>query len=179
SNYQTLANTNLKPETSDSLEVGLRGQYDSGSFGLALFYNRYDDFIEQVTLANDPTGNNRLTFQYQNLDRVVIRGAELRGELFLDSLGLPEGSTLRGSLAYARGKDEQTGQPLNSIDPLKGVLGLGCRVWRVGGRYGAVVTGGFFDASVGAYSPRRIPVDTAGTAITQGRVRRKVEGAGA
>lgn len=134
SNYQTLANTNLKPETSDSLEVGLRGQYDSGSFGLALFYNRYDDFIEQVTLANDPTGNNRLTFQYQNLDRVVIRGAELRGELFLDSLGLPEGSTLRGSLAYARGKDEQTGQPLNSIDPLKGVLGLGYNA--PSGRYG-------------------------------------------
>ena len=134
SNYQTLANTNLKPETSDSLEVGLRGQYDSGSFGLALFYNRYDDFIEQVTLYNDPTGNNRLTFQYQNLDRVVIRGAELRGELFLDSLGLPEGSTLRGSLAYARGKDEQTGQPLNSIDPLKGVLGLGYNA--PSGRYG-------------------------------------------
>lgn len=134
SNYQTLANTNLKPETSDSLEVGLRGQYDNGSLGLALFYNRYEDFIEQVTLASDPTGNNRLTFQYQNLDRVTIRGAELRGELFLDSLGLPAGTSLRGSLAYARGKDEQTGQPLNSIDPLKGVLGLGYEA--TSGRFG-------------------------------------------
>lgn len=134
SNYQTLANTNLKPETSDSLEVGLRGQYDSGSFGLAVFYNRYDDFIEQVTLANDPTGNNRLTFQYQNLDQVTIRGAELRGELFLNSIGLPDGSSLRGSLAYARGKDEQTGQPLNTIDPLKGVLGLGYEA--TSGRFG-------------------------------------------
>lgn len=134
SNYQTLANTNLKPETSDSLEVGLRGQYDSGSFGLAVFYNRYDDFIEQVTLPNDPTGNNRLTFQYQNLDRVTIRGAEVRGELFLDSFGLPAGSSLRGSLAYARGKNEKTGQPLNSIDPLKSVLGLGYEA--SSGRYG-------------------------------------------
>lgn len=125
SGYQTIANTSLKPETSDSYEIGLRGKYQAGSFGVALFYNRYEDFIEQVTLANDPTGNNRLTFQYQNLDRVSIRGAEARGELFLDQFGLPAGTRLRGAIAYARGKDESSGQPLNSIDPLKAVLGLG------------------------------------------------------
>ena len=124
-NYQTIANQNLKAETSDSFEVGVRGKYSVGSMGLALFYNRYDDFIEQVTLANDPTGNGRMTFQYQNLDRVTIRGAEARGELFLDSIGLPIGSTLRGSLAYARGEDSKNHRPLNSIDPLKAVFGLG------------------------------------------------------
>lgn len=123
--YQTIANTSLKPETSDSYEIGLRGKYQAGSFGVALFYNRYEDFIEQVTLANDPTGNNRLTFQYQNLDRVSIRGAEARGELFLDQFGLPAGTQLRGAIAYARGKDGSSGQPLNSIDPLKAVFGLG------------------------------------------------------
>src|SRR5690606_37089900 len=110
----------------DSLEIGLHGKYAAGSFGLALFYNRYDDFIEQVTLASDPTGNNRTTFQKQNLDRVTIRGAEARGELLLDRVSaLPAGSVLRGALAYARGKDEQSGQPLNSVDPLKAVFGLG------------------------------------------------------
>lgn len=123
--YQTIANPNLKAETSDSYELGLRGQYDAGSFGVALFYNRYDDFIEQVTLANDPTGNGRMTFQYQNLDRVTIRGAEARGELFLSSVGLPDGTRLRGAIAYARGQDDASGQPLNSVDPLKAVFGLG------------------------------------------------------
>ena len=123
--YQTIANPNLKAETSDSYELGLRGKYDIGSFGLALFYNRYDDFIEQVTLANDPTGNGRMTFQYQNLDRVTIRGAEAKGELFLSSVGLPDGTRLRGAIAYARGKDEESGQPINSVDPLKAVFGLG------------------------------------------------------
>ncbi|NQD91285.1 TonB-dependent hemoglobin/transferrin/lactoferrin family receptor [Pseudomonas sp. CrR25] len=123
--YQSIANPDLKAETSDSYELGLRGQYASGSFGLALFYNRYDDFIEQVTLANDPTGNGRMTFQHRNLDRVTIRGAEARGELFLSSLGLPAGTRLRGAAAYARGKDEASGQPLNSIDPMKAVFGLG------------------------------------------------------
>src|SRR5690606_41211207 len=80
------------------------------------------------------SANNRRPCRDQDLGRAVIRGAGLRGGLFLDSLGLPEGSTLRGSLAYARGKDEQTGQPLNSIDPLKGVLGLGYNA--PSGRYG-------------------------------------------
>ncbi|MES2818584.1 MAG: TonB-dependent hemoglobin/transferrin/lactoferrin family receptor [Pseudomonadota bacterium] len=123
--YQTIANPDLEAETSDSYELGLRGKYTGGSLGLALFYNRYQDFIEQVTLANDPTGNNRMTFQYQNLDRVTIRGAEARGELFLDRFGLPSGTHLRGAIAYARGKDEASGQPINSIDPLKAVFGLG------------------------------------------------------
>jgi hemoglobin/transferrin/lactoferrin receptor protein len=122
--YQTIANTRLKPETSDSYEVGLRGKYDSGSFGVALFYNRYEDFIEQVTIP-DPTGNNLLTFQSQNLNKVTIRGAEAKGELFLDSVGLPVGTRLLGTIAYARGKNEETGAPINSIDPLKAVIGLG------------------------------------------------------
>ncbi|MNZ56410.1 putative hemoglobin and hemoglobin-haptoglobin-binding protein 2 precursor [compost metagenome] len=122
--YQNVANTRLKPETSDSYEIGLRGKYDAGSFGVALFYNRYEDFIEQVTIP-DPTGNNLLTFQSQNLSKVTIRGAEAKGELFLDSFGLPVGTRLLGTIAYARGKNEETGAPINSIDPLKAVIGLG------------------------------------------------------
>lgn len=137
--YQTIANTNLKPETSDSYEFGLRGKYDMGSFGVALFYNRYDDFIEQVTLPNDPTGNNRLTYQYTNLDKVTIKGAEARGDLDLNqAIGLPMGTTLRGAVSYAKGKDEETGEPINSIDPLKGVFGLGYDT--PSGRFGSELT---------------------------------------
>ena len=123
--YRTLANTNLKAETSDSFEMGLRGQYAIGSFGAALFYNQYDDFIEQVSRPSSVPGFPFGEFQYVNRDRVTIRGAEAKGELFLDQLGLPAGWKARGSVAYARGKDEGTGQPINSVDPLKGVFGLG------------------------------------------------------
>lgn len=137
--YQTIANTDLKPETSDSYEIGLRGKYAMGSFGVALFYNRYDDFIEQVTLPNDPTGNGRLTYQYTNLDKVTIRGAEARGDLDLHlAAGLPDGTRLRGAVSYARGKDEETGEPINSVDPLKGVFGLGYDA--PGGRFGSELT---------------------------------------
>ncbi|WP_137820415.1 TonB-dependent hemoglobin/transferrin/lactoferrin family receptor [Pseudomonas sp. 2FG] len=124
--YRTLANTNLKAESSDSYELGLRGQYHVGSFGVALFYNRYEDFIEQINRPSTVSGFPFGEFQYINRDRVTIRGAEAKGELFLDQLGLlPDGWKAMGAVAYARGKDEGSGEPINSVDPLKGVFGLG------------------------------------------------------
>lgn len=120
--YQYLANNSLKAENSDSYEIGLRGKYDQGSFSVALFYNRYKDFIEQVTTA-DPTGTGLLTYQQQNLDRTTIRGAEAKGELFLEQWGL-RGFRATGAIAYARGKDHESGNPLNSVDPLKAVMGI-------------------------------------------------------
>ncbi|MGH8487195.1 MAG: TonB-dependent receptor domain-containing protein, partial [Pseudomonas sp.] len=121
--YQQIGNPDLKPETSDSYEIGLRGRYDLGSFGVALFYNKYKDFIATDTVP-DPDGNGLLTFQPRNLGKVTIRGAEAKGDIKLDAF-LPVGTRALGSIAYARGKDEETGQALNSVDPLKAVLGLG------------------------------------------------------
>ncbi|MND78154.1 Hemin receptor precursor [compost metagenome] len=121
--YQQIGNPDLKPETSNSFEVGLRGHYDLGSFGIALFYNKYKDFIETTTVS-DPNGTGLLTFQPNNVDKVTIRGAEAKGDIKLDAF-MPAGTRALGSIAYARGKDEENGEPLNSVDPLKAVMGLG------------------------------------------------------
>jgi hemoglobin/transferrin/lactoferrin receptor protein len=124
--YQTLANPNLKSETSNSFELGLRSQNDYGSLGVALFYNRYKDFIEQeVRTSSNPVSFPFGDFQYVNLNQVTIRGAETKGELLLNQFGLPNGTHLTGSVAYAHGENDKTGQPINSIDPLKGVFALG------------------------------------------------------
>lgn len=125
--YRTLSNTNLKAETSDSFELGLRGRYSVGNFSAALFYNQYDDFIEQVSRPSSKPGYPFGEFQYINKDRVNIRGAEVKGELFLDALGFADGWSTLGHIAYARGKDESSGEALNSIDPLKGVFSLAYR----------------------------------------------------
>lgn len=122
--YQNIPNYQLKAETSHSLELGMRNKSRYGSVAAAIFSNRYNDFIEQVAIA--PTGPGQLlTFQQQNLDRVDIHGAELKAEVFLDQLGLPQGMYARTSVAYARGQDKGRKQPLNSVDPLKGIIGLG------------------------------------------------------
>lgn len=136
--YRTLANPNLKAETSDSFEVGVRGQYDTGTLSAALFYNQYDDFIEQVSRTSSAPGFPAGDFQYINRDSVTIRGAEVKGELFLDPFGLPAGTRFIGSVAYARGKDKESGEPINSVDPLKGVFGLGYNA--PSGRFGSELT---------------------------------------
>lgn len=120
--YKQVGNPNLKPETSNSYEVGVRGTHRIGTYELAAFYNQYDDFIEQQLTA--APGYYIGQYQWVNVDRATIRGAEAKGELFLDRFALPSGSKAVASIAYARGKDEESGAPLNSVDPLKAVLGL-------------------------------------------------------
>lgn len=117
--YEIIPNPDLKPETSDGFETGLRGKFrDGSSFSIAGFYNMYDDFIESVTVASAPPPG-LTTFQYQNVSDVTIYGAEARGEFRV----LPDWA-LKGSVAYARGENDATGQPLASVDPLKLVAGL-------------------------------------------------------
>ena len=116
--YEILPNANLKPETSDGFEAGLRGGYaDGSSFSLSGFYHTYEDFIDTVFVGF--SGGGLMQFQYQNLSEVTIYGAEARGEYRF----LPEWA-LRGSVAYAHGEDDDTGAPIDSVDPVKAVAGL-------------------------------------------------------
>ncbi len=120
--YQVIGNSSLDPETSKGIEVGLRGRFDYGRFGLAAFYNRYRDFIEEDALGG---GGSYTTFQSTNIDKAVIRGAEAQGRLELDAFGLPAGLYTQGSVAYAWGENRDSGRPINSVNPLTGVFGLG------------------------------------------------------
>lgn len=120
--YKVQANPHLNPEKSRSYETGLRGKFDAAQFDLALFYNTYRDFIDEQALK---LGQPSATFQSQNIRRATIKGIEFKGRLDLDAYaGLP-GFYTQTSIAYAHGRNDDSGQPLNSINPLKGVLGLG------------------------------------------------------
>jgi hemoglobin/transferrin/lactoferrin receptor protein len=120
--YRVEPNPNLKPERSRSIETGLRGRFDSGQFDLAVFYNQYRDFINEDAIG---AGADEPTFQANNIKRAVIHGAELKGRLSLDALGAPAGLYTQGSLAWLQGRNQDSGQPLNSVSPLTGILGLG------------------------------------------------------
>jgi hemoglobin/transferrin/lactoferrin receptor protein len=119
--YAIVPNPNLKSEKSNGIEAGLRGDYGIARLGATGFYNWYRDFIDsQVALLcpGDPrcVPGFGQTFQSINRANVEIWGVEARG----DWLFAP-GWTALGAVAYANGADTGTGQPLNSIDPLKGV----------------------------------------------------------
>lgn len=124
--YLIAPNPDLKPERSIFLEAGLRSQGEYGSAELVGFYNHYRDFIEQVSLGSSATYT---LGQYTNvnLDDVVIKGVELKGQLALDRLStaIAPGWRLNAALAWAEGENREQNQPLDSIAPLTLVTGLG------------------------------------------------------
>lgn len=121
--YTAIPNPDLKPEQSENLEAGLRGRHDWGFWELTAFHNEYEDFIESTAVVN-VSSTGFTTFQSINIDEATIEGAELRAGLDLASLAGWEGWGLNTALGYTRGEDEASGEPLNSIDPAKLVLGL-------------------------------------------------------
>ncbi len=130
--YLTLPNPDLAPETSDSYEVGARARLGKAGLSLAVFDNRYDDFIETVTLGINAAG--LIEFQPRNLTGARISGVELSGDV-----ALPRHLRLRGAFSLLDGENETTGAPLSSVAPAKLVLGL--QLTAPGGRYGAELIG--------------------------------------
>lgn len=114
--YGVLGNPDLKPETSRGLEVGAKYVTPRSSAQVALFHNRYQDFIDYAKLAaGDPRALPSpfsSTYLYQNLSRVTIHGFELRGQ-WQASRHL----AFNAAYAYAYGENQETGAPINSIDP--------------------------------------------------------------
>jgi hemoglobin/transferrin/lactoferrin receptor protein len=121
--YTVIPNANLKPETGDGIEIGLKT--DGGNFkgSLVGFYNRYDNFIDTVALGTTVVSGQTLNlFQSQNIRGAEIAGVEARGEYKLGSQ--PGGFSILASAAFAQGTNLETNQPLDSINPFKAVLGL-------------------------------------------------------
>jgi hemoglobin/transferrin/lactoferrin receptor protein len=129
-NYRSIANPDLKPESSDTFEAGMRGAGTAGRYSVSAFYGRYRDFIFQRQVAGNFTIANPAVFQFVNLGEVAIRGAEARAEY-----RVTRAWTALAGLAYARGDQDLNGTetPLDTIDPLKGVLGVRYAAERWGG----------------------------------------------
>lgn len=128
--YRVEGNPGLEPEKSKSYETGLRGNFDAGNFDVAVFYNKYRDFIDEDAVQS---ANLEQTFQANNIKHATIKGAEVKGRLNLDRFGAPQGLYTQGSIAYTYGRNDDTGEPLNTVNPLKGVFGLGYEQQNYGG----------------------------------------------
>lgn len=131
--YTSRPNADLGPERSESIEGGIRFTSEAVSLSATAFSARYKDFISQEVVGGGFTPANPAVFQFINLDRVKVEGAEARLEL-RDTSGI-NGQV---ALSYAKGDviDPQAGTrlPLATVDPLKLVAGLGWRDPR--GRFG-------------------------------------------
>ena len=123
--YTAIPNPDLRPEESLGFEVGIRGGQGGNYYSFAAFHNDYEDFIESLVAIGVDPQSGLLVFQSQNIAEARIYGVEFRGGLdfgaYNESFG---GWKLRSSIAWARGDDQTDDVPLNSVDPLKGVLGI-------------------------------------------------------
>ncbi|WDK57463.1 TonB-dependent hemoglobin/transferrin/lactoferrin family receptor [Xanthomonas campestris pv. campestris] len=136
--YTAIANPDLKSETSRGGELGLRFNDAVGYLGVSVYYTDYRNFIESYA----PAGVNvegLLLFQSRNVDDVVIKGAEARAGVDLGALAGWQGWSVNSAVAYSQGDNLTDDTPLNSVDPLRGTLGVAFD----SERWGAEVIGTF------------------------------------
>jgi hemoglobin/transferrin/lactoferrin receptor protein len=131
--WDSVANPDLESEKSLNTEIGWRWQADRHMFGISAYRDRYSNFIEYVTRVRNPdvayrvcnaVGNN-CTVEYgdeyttpANAGRVTVKGIELEGRWLLSN-----DLSMRFAYSYNEG-EKQNGDPLTSIVPASGVLGL-------------------------------------------------------
>ncbi len=119
--YESIPNPNLKPETSETFEGGLRYNVEGWSLSGTAFTGDYKDFIEQVQIGGSFSPGDPAIFQYINLSGVTISGFEAKADV-----GFGSGFGGMAAFSYAKGDVKETGVefPLNSIEPFKFVAGL-------------------------------------------------------
>lgn len=186
SGYATyLSNPDLKPETSKNIELGLRTRIGRLSFNASVFNGDYSQLIvDKKLLSGNPASCGAApgcVYQSVNVDSATIWGGELSGSV---DWGNWAGGRWNTPFAYgqARGRDNGTGKPLNSIDPAMATLGLGYTtgVWsaRMDLQYHAAKNAADVDPSAGLSSGTQyadMPEATTLDVSAQWRVRKNVK----
>lgn len=116
--YAVVGNPDLKPETSNGFELGARAGDDELGGKLTVFNTYYRNFIDQVAGATDPNYPLGVT-EYVNRSKVHIYGVEVSGQW-----AFSPGWRTWASLAVQTGKDTDLDVHLNTVAPLKAILGL-------------------------------------------------------
>jgi hemoglobin/transferrin/lactoferrin receptor protein len=119
--YARIGNPQLETETSNGFEIGAKYQATDYAFQATVFNNYYRNFIDTVTIA-PPGGEYPVggITGYENLNKVQIYGIELGGEWQFH-----ENWRTWGSFAWTHGKDTEADEYLNSVAPLRAIIGLG------------------------------------------------------
>jgi hemoglobin/transferrin/lactoferrin receptor protein len=128
--YTSIANPDLKPETSTAFEGGLRLRgAELGGIKLTAsatgFYGKYRNFIEQRQISG--TFGSPVTpavFQFVNVGRVRLSGVEGRADL---AFGSGFGATVSASYTDGEANSGIVTTPLSSVDPFKLVAGVNYR----------------------------------------------------
>jgi len=126
--YVSIGNPDLEAQEGTGYEAGIKfGDNDLGG-GVSLFNNFYKNFIDakSLTAAEAAAAGYPLSqypfgvTQYVNLESVNIYGVEARA-----NWQFHKNWKTWGSIAWMVGQDLEAGTWLDSVPPLKGIVGLG------------------------------------------------------
>lgn len=112
-----IPNPDLKPESVQSWEGGLRGRFDKGWFSVGVFKADYEDFIQSFyeIFPN--------TYTFRNLSSVKLWGIEASAEYQFN-----ENWAVSAAMSYQHGKQQyESGDayvPYDGASPLNGTLGV-------------------------------------------------------
>jgi hemoglobin/transferrin/lactoferrin receptor protein len=114
--YAVLGNADLKKETSNAFELGVRGEAMPGvSIQAAAFHTKYKNFIEYAQQPLDPVNYPTITqflFRPENVGSAKTWGAEVSAQFALKqwSAALDGASvTVAAGVQHSKARNEQTG----------------------------------------------------------------------
>ncbi|MRW91426.1 TonB-dependent hemoglobin/transferrin/lactoferrin family receptor [Duganella sp. FT80W] len=176
--YALVGNQNLKEETSDAFEVGVKGKPTPGvTLNSSLFYTKYNNFIAYTrytralypSLFTNVPAHIGTIYQAENRDDAKIYGLELSARLEHGQWNpLAQGFYSTWAMGLSRGTskshyDGDKDVPLDSVLPRKAIIGAGYdapqKAW------GLNLTGTFV-AGKQAVATNRDAYTNAGTALT-------------
>ena len=157
--YKVVSNPTLTSETSSGYEGGLRYSAERMYVNLAWYQTDYEDFIEENVIAPqflmfggvDPS-DGLLAFTTINRGEATIDGWELSARMTLSHIfnswdtsdsGWMDNFNVRFAITGAEGKDTVSNQPIDSIEPLNGALGISYD--SANGNWGAELSTVFYD----------------------------------
>ena len=122
------SNPDLDPETSESYEVGIEGEYKKSWGRITAFRNEIEDLIEPIWYKSTGTGKKKTDYyRYQNVSEAITQGVELEY-----GLKLPMGFSFSGNMAYLNTENKETDKDLEGEPKYKGHLELGYRYPELG-----------------------------------------------
>lgn len=176
--YALIGNTDLKTETSNNFEWGLKGEAVEGvTVNTSVFYNQYKDFIAytRYSRATSPAmfvnvpSNIYTSYQAENRDKAYIYGAEISTKVNYGTW-FPEvdGLSSTFALGYNQGKSKSSYSgdkyiDLDSVSPMKAIVGLAWDDVQRG--YGAALTATFVKGKKATATNRESYTNT-GSALT-------------
>lgn len=152
--YLRTGNPDLRPETSNGIDVGVKFGDKALGGSLTYFHTNYRNFIDVVQTAA-PGVNPLYPFgvtSYRNIARAEIQGFEANGQYAFAPNWL-----VRGSFSYIRGVNKDADTFLNSIPPVQGIVAVayGTDVW--GAEVSTKLAGKRDDVEAGANAGFKAP----------------------